>query len=338
MLLFGLAPCDAHAWSDDIFAAFLQQGGWHENAEDNIQGETLSAELVQRIVTKYRAQPEDRDAQQDLGLLALAMGVAEWGIADPAGLPRDPRDKNWASDTGIDSGKHLMSYAVGGIGISHADVGDLERFIRQVAESDLVPMPHRPGLLRLANRDLYKPRNGRRNVIYDEIRAAGVCAPNPSNTDRNDLPFKHFNGPAGSVYCAKHRNRNLTEQDWRVLRTWMRAALRTKPMQERLASLWMEKYWTPSLHKVPPGPGFVEEVLVNVRIRNSTPATADRAPNRRPANTVAERVQRELDAYGQFSAGTLKRRCRIMLRPVGLYRHFAGEPPLQGVQCPPGAD
>lgn len=333
--LFGLAPFEARAWSDDVFAAFLKLGGWHENAEDNIMGENLTAELIQRIVTRYRAQPDDRDAQQDLGLVALAMGVAEWGVADPAGLPPDPRGKNWASDTGIDSGKHLMSYAVGGIGISHADVGDLERFIGLVAGSDIVPMEHRQALLRLANKDLYKPRNGRRQVIYDEIRAAGRCVPNPSDTDLNGRNFDHFKGPAGPDYCRKYANKTLTDNDWRVFRTWMRAALRTRPMQEWLVLLWMDKYWTPSLKKVPPGPGYIEEVIVNVRIRNSTPRVADRAPTRRQATSVAERVQRELDTYGEWNMRTLKRRCRIMLRPVVLYRHFAGEPPLQGFRCPP---
>jgi hypothetical protein len=332
--LIGFAPVEVRAWTDEIFAAFLKQGGWHEKVDDNVKGENLSPDLIRQIVSKYQAQPNDPNALQDLGLFALAMGIAEWGVADPAGLPPDPAGKNWASDTGPDSGKHLMSYAVGGIGISHADVGDLGKFIRLVADdASLVPAEHRRALLRLANTGLYR----RGAVIYDEIRAAGVCAHQKFDIDLNGERFNHFaNIGAGGNYCAKYKNQKLNASDWRLFRTWMRAALRAKSKQEWLASLWLEKYWNISLNKVPSGPGYIEEVLVNVRIRNSAPAVANTAMTR-PAATVVERVQRELDAYGKFSMKTLKRRCRLMLRPVVLYRHFAGEPPLQGIKCPLGS-
>ena len=337
-LLIGFAPVEVRAWSDEIFGAFLKQGLWNEQVDDNVTGEKLTAELIRQIVTKYRAQPDDPGALQDMGLFALAMGVAEWGVADTAGLPPDPARKNWASDTGPDSGKHLMSYAIGGIGISHADVGDLEKFIRVVADDPaVVPPEQKAVLLRLADKGLYKPRNNKREVIYDEIRAAGVCASQKFDTDLKGEKFHHFeNIGAGAAYCSDHANANLNATDWRVFRTWMRAAIRTSAKQEWLASLWLENYWDKSLAKVPRGAGYMEEVLVNVRVRNSSPRAADLAPAR-PAGTVVERVQRELDQYGQFNMNTLTRRCRIMLRPVVLYRHFAGEPPLQGIRCPDGA-
>ena len=112
-----------------------------------------------------------------------------------------------------------MSYGIGGIGISHADVGDLEEFIRDVAEDrTVVPAEHAPALLRLADRDLYKPRNGRRQVIYDQIRAAGVCASQEFDTDLLGEPFRHFdNVGMDSEYCAEYENRNLSATDWRVL-------------------------------------------------------------------------------------------------------------------------
>jgi hypothetical protein len=326
------------AFTSAVFDAFLRQGLWHVTVDDNVTGECLTSDLIRQIVTRYRAQPGDAGAVQDMGLFALAMGVAEWGVIDPAGLPADPAGKRWKSDTGPDSGKHLMSYGIGGIGISHADVGDLEEFIRDVAEDrTVVPAEHAPALLRLADRDLYKPRNGRRAVIYDEIRAAGICASQKFDIDLLGEPFRHFdNLGAGSSYCAKHLNRNLNATDWRVFRTWMRAAIRTKAKQEWLASLWLRDYWDVSLVKIPQGPGFIEEALVNVRVRNSSPRHADRAMDQ-PAATIAERVQRELDEYGRFNMSTLQRRCRLMLRPVVLFRHFAGESPLQGITCPPGS-
>lgn len=106
---------EAQAWSDKEFTEFLLQGSWSGEADDNIAGEKLSADLIKRVVANYRANPSDHRAQSELGLLPLTMGVAEWGVADSVGLPRDPAGKDWASDTGKNSGKHLMSYAVGGI-------------------------------------------------------------------------------------------------------------------------------------------------------------------------------------------------------------------------------
>lgn len=319
-------------WSEATFTAFLSQGLWHAAVDDNVQGECLTAELIRDIVTRYRAHPNDPSAQQEVGLFALAMGVAEWGVSNPAGLPTDPAGKNWQSDTGPDSGKHLMSYAIGGIGISHADVGDLTKFIEDVAvDPGIVPQQHSPALLRLADRSLYL----RHKVIYDEIRAAGVCSTTVFPKDLNGEPFKHFvNIGAGDTYCKNYSNGKLNAKDWQVFRTWMRAALRTRAKQEWLAALWMDKYWTPSLQKVPSGPGYIEEVIVNARVRNSAPAVANQAVLAHAA-TPAERVQRELDAYGAWNPNTLRRRCRLMLRPVLLYRHFAGEEPLQGIKCPP---
>lgn len=320
--------------SSEFFDAYLDQGLWHEQVDDIRDGEKLDAALLHRIVTNYRARPEDPIALQEMGLFALALGVAEWGVANTKGLPADPAAKSWRSDTGPDSGKHLMSYAIGGVGISHADVGDLEEFIRVVAdEPHIVPAEHRQGLLRLADASLYREDLG----TYDQIRAAGVCASPAAGTDLRGEPFDHFvNVGAGSAYCARYKNDKLNAHDWLVFRTWMRAAIRNRDMQEWLAALWLEKYWDKSLKKVPRGPGYMEEVIVNVRVRNSSPRTADRAL-RRPATTIVERVQRELDEYGARDIDTLRRRCRLMLRPVVLYRHFANEAALDGITCPPGS-
>ncbi|TSD87441.1 hypothetical protein FFK22_017365 [Mycobacterium sp. KBS0706] len=316
-------------WSEAVFSQFLEQGGWSGAADDNITKEVLSADLVKAIITNYRDKPTELWARTDLGLFALAMGVAEWGIADPSGLPPDPADKGWASDAGEDSGKHLMSYAIGGVGISHADVGDLQKFMRYVADSGLVPQEHRADLLRLADDVQYR----KPGVVYDELRAAGVCAAEKFQTDLSGEPFDHFDVPPKKSYCTKYANSALQARDWRIFRTWMRAALRTRTAQEWLVGLWMRDYWYKSLDRVPEGDGWIEEALVNVRVRNSARAVANKAVTR-PASTPTERVQRELDAYGEWKPSTLLRRCRIMLRPVVLYRHFAGEQPLKGVLCP----
>jgi hypothetical protein len=125
----------------------------------------------------------------------------------------------------------------------------------------------------------------------------------------------------------------LDANDWRTFRTWVRAALRSDEGQNWLLSKWTANFWLKSLSKMPSGDGQVQEALVNVRVRNSFPGIADRATSR-PASSIAGRVQRELDAYGDESPSTLARRCGIMLRPVVLYQHFAGGPPLGKIRCP----
>jgi hypothetical protein len=330
VLIAGILILPVKVWAlpEEVFTQFLEQGRWSEKADDNIIGENLSSDLIKRIVIDYRAHPNERDAQIELGLFALAMGIAEWGVAEPAGLPPDPAHKNWKSDTGPNSGKHLMSYGVGGIGISHADQGGLLDFIRFVAGTDLVSSEHRAAFLRLADPAMYKKSAG----VYNQLRAAGVCASQQFDTDLKGEKFNHFNVSHDKNYCTKYANTSLQASDWRVFRTWMRVALRTKAGQEWLLAQWMKDYWFKSLEKVPGGAGQIEEALVNVRVRNSFPAVADKAPAR-PASDPKGRIQRELDAYGAHSPKTLSRRCGIMLRPVVLYRHFAGEPQLD-IQCP----
>jgi hypothetical protein len=189
-----------------------------------------------------------------------------------------------------------MSYGVGGIGISHADQGDLLDFIRFVAGTDLVSSEHRAAFLRLADPAVYKKSAG----VYDQLRAAGVCASRQLDTDLKGEKFNHFNVSHDENYCTKYANTSLQASDWRVFRTWMRVALRTKPGQEWLLTQWMKDYWFKSLEKVPGGAGQIEEALVNVRVRNSFPAVADKAPAR-PASDPKGRIQRELDAYGAHS-------------------------------------
>ena len=69
------------AFTSAVFDAFLQQGLWHVTVDDNVTGECLTADLIRQIVTRYRAQPGDAGVVQDMGLFALAMGVAEWGVS-----------------------------------------------------------------------------------------------------------------------------------------------------------------------------------------------------------------------------------------------------------------
>nr|GFD60997.1 hypothetical protein [Tanacetum cinerariifolium] len=78
--------------------------------DDNTQGETLKTDFVKSVILDYRDKPQERSAQSGLGLLALTLSVAQWGIDDPEGLPQDPAQNDWKPQTSHNTGKHLMSY------------------------------------------------------------------------------------------------------------------------------------------------------------------------------------------------------------------------------------
>lgn len=295
---------------------------------DNIAGETLPVKLVETIVARFCAKPEDAVAREDVGLLTLTVGVSNWGIDDPAGLPDDPEKKNWKSRTGPDAGKHLMAYSIGGVGISHGDVGDLREFMESLGKGTLLPEKQREELLRLT-----KVKYGKSGVVFDELRAAGVCAAEQFDTDLNGEAFKHLPQTATKAYCKARKNSALKASDWRLFRTTMRTALRTKDGQQWLARLWMDQYWKVSIGMVKPGAGAIEETMINARIRNSAPAVANKAIAK-AGETPDERIAKELKAYGDWNANTLNRRRGIMMRPVVLYRHFAKKLAAAGQKCP----
>lgn len=317
---------------DQLFNRFLDESGWSDTEDDNNSGERLTSDLIKGLVDTYRKHPDNHDAQFGLGLVALGIGVAEWGVdwgnEPPADMPKDPAGKDWASDANANSGKHLMSYAIGGVGISHADQSGLLDFITYVGNSPVVPVEHRSEFLKLASPDIYT-NEGK----YDQLRAAGLCSATKFNDAVNGEAFDHPADAPKAAYCEKYKNSALAAKDWQLFRTWTRAALRTRDGQKWLIDQWMKNYWFKSLSAVPVGDGQAEEVLVNVRVRNSSPKTANKALQA-SATDAHERVQRELDAYRTDYQDRFKRRCGFMLRPVVLYRYFAGLSQLSGVKCP----
>jgi len=330
LLLF---TASVHADPNELVRQVLVAGGqWSVTADDNASKETLDSGLIRRMVAAYRSNPADPDALFGMGLLALTVGVAEWGVAPSESLPADPAGLAWKSVAGPHTGKHLMSYSEGGIGISHVDGDEMLDFIRHVADSETVPAAFKAPLLHLADPRLY--RKGKNLGYYDQLRAAGVCSTQETSTDLLGEPFRLGRLQADKEYCSHYRNTALTFDDWRAFCTWMRAALRQEHEQTWLIEKWVVRYWKPSLSEqfVPPGEGAIEEALVNVRVRNSSPAIANKA-HEREASTTDGRVQRQLDAYGAFKFSTLQRRCGLMLRPVALYRHFTDQSQVHA-KCP----
>ncbi|MBZ9898535.1 hypothetical protein LB545_29930 [Mesorhizobium sp. BR1-1-6] len=100
----------------------LEAGGWSSTADDTNQGEHLPLGLVRQLVNDY---PLDT---RSIGLLSITLGAAKWGVDGDSTLPADPANDKWEGPTRA-SGKHLMSYKVGGVGLPHLDVEPLADFI-----------------------------------------------------------------------------------------------------------------------------------------------------------------------------------------------------------------
>lgn len=100
----------------------LDAGGWTSTADDTNQRERLPLSLVRQLIKSY---PSDN---RSIGLLSITLGTAKWGVDGDSTLPDDPANDTWRGPTRF-SGKHLMSYNVGGVGLPHLDVGPLANFI-----------------------------------------------------------------------------------------------------------------------------------------------------------------------------------------------------------------
>jgi len=138
--------------------AVLQAGGWDQNADDTNQRERLPLSAVKLLVTCY---PDDT---RSIGLLSLTLSAGKWGVESDPTLPEDPAEDDWLGPTRA-SGKHLMSYKVGGVGLPHLDVGALAKFIDYLLanHSDIGDANECAYMKQLAE-DL------RRNTKYDEIK------------------------------------------------------------------------------------------------------------------------------------------------------------------------
>jgi hypothetical protein len=324
-----LTPGYLHAQpADDVVKQFLTEGGWSSTADDNAHGETLSQDLLQKIVRPYKTNPNDKAARRGLGLIALGIGVAEWGVRDPEGLPPDPAGTNWASHSSADTGKHLTSYVIGGVGIAHYDLGELATFVNTVADSSLIPDANKQEYREVIDANRF-PAN---KMTYDCIRAAGLCHGGMPETDLRGEPFHVPREPIKAPYCTSHPSK-LTARDWLVFATWTRVALRDEGVQRGMLDAWLSNYWDKSLAFVRLEPGFEVEALINVRFRNSKGSKAN-AVTQTPGVDASGRVARELAGYAMADPTAYNRRCALMQRPVVLYCHLMGQPQMPAYTCP----
>ncbi|MEK7995317.1 MAG: hypothetical protein AAB403_16060 [Planctomycetota bacterium] len=143
-----------------LITSLLDAGGWSATADDTVKPELLPESVVCDIVRKYEANPTDPSAQAGAGMLTLTLGIGRWGILwTSLNPPHDPDGRQWKGSGAVGSGKHLMSYTIGGIGLPHLDTGSAIEFFTKLGKR--VPA---------AKADLDRIVPG---FVYDSIRNEG---------------------------------------------------------------------------------------------------------------------------------------------------------------------
>lgn len=312
--------------SEHVMRQLIAAGGADAaDADDNVASEQVPASLARDIVHRYAAQPQDPQAMGNLALLNLALSVAQWGVSSASGeLPADPAKMKWAGTGQSGDGKHVLSYARGGVGLAHMDAGSLERLYDylQSRHSDVVPPQYRQAFFGL---------KGKR---FDVLYAGGGNCTRPSTAIPLDLdgkPFRHRgNGYAGDKYCNKYGGKSTTPTDWQVFRHGMREALRHEDVQFWIMRRWVHSYWWPSQLEVQKISGWQSaDVMVNSRIRNSSSKEAVCAWNAaKTLPTAAQRVERQLQMYVECSKNPrMAERWPFMRRLPVLVATFSGSLP-----------
>lgn len=311
-------PSAATKLSDEVLDGFLKSGGWSEQAEDVKSAEKLDSKFAKALVENYEKDMSNIDAVKPLGLLVLAAAVAGWGMEWEAEEPEDPANKSWSGPSSVKSGKHLMSYAKGGVGIPHADSGFLRALFDYLKSNypNLASEGTRFFQLKGINFDVLYANGGHCNKPVTVI-----------NTDLNGNKFGHNQfGYAGDSYCKTYKPRASTdEKDWQIFRHWIREALNKRDVQKWIIERWLKKYWLPSYEKVVlDNGGEITEAFINARIRNSSSVTANCAIEY--AKNASDPVAAQLEAYTLKKCKGKNRHSRrfgVMQRPVVIYEAFS---------------
>lgn len=314
------ASRNAPLLSEDALSGILSAGGWSEQADDNGGGERVPLSMASQWVKATSGGKLQGQALIDLGALPLTLAVAEWGVDwQGAAAPADPAKQSWKGPQSIRAGKHLMSYALGGLGLPHLDVTDAVAFFDHLATLE----PKATDTAKMLGR--YPG-----GFKYDKLRAAGgLCGSSPSAAvamvDLDGEPFRHDAAYyAGEKYCHRFETHGVSDpKDWQAFRHWARKGLRRRDMQRWITDRWIEKYWLPSCNLVLSQPhGSIEEAFVVSRIWNSRPALANKlVKNLTGVTDQKKRIDYELDEYGKLSE-TYRGRKGLMQRPGVIYQQF----------------
>lgn len=158
-LTFAATPAKSDPIPQRIVEGLLDQGGWSISSDDINSGERLSLDWISQLIGTY---PKDT---RTIGLLTLTLSAGKWGVSSLSKLPADPAAAGWRGPTRA-SGKHLMSYKIGGVGLPHLDVehlADLVDFLlaKHPTIGDLSEQKYMQGLA-------YDLRHGKK---YDQVKA-----------------------------------------------------------------------------------------------------------------------------------------------------------------------
>jgi hypothetical protein len=303
--------------SDPVLSAILSAGNWSTLAEDNGRNERVNQGVASSWVKAAAGPAPSRQSIVDLGVLTLTLAVAEWGVEWQGAPPADPADKEWTGPKSIEAGKHLMSYALGGVGLPHLDAQDGIAFFDQLAGL-------MSGDTRLADYVRHLPAD----FHYDRVRAAGGMCDGHHAVIMTDIfgePFHHdavnFGGPS---YCTRFNPSHLLQPDqWQAFRSWARLALRRRDMQRWIVDTWINRYWLPAYDLVIKHPhGSLGEAFVIARIWNSGQGLATAAISAAATSSDPnQRIQLELDNYCRRSP-TYRSRRGVMQRPGEVYQQL----------------
>ena len=298
---------------DATMDALIDAGGWAPTAEDNGSNERLPETFLRQLLAHTNSTGDDAGRLTSLGILALALSIAEWGVAWSGSPPSDPAGTKWKGPASIDAGKHMMSYSLGGLGLAHLDKNDIVAFLKELAKTS-------PGTGKEVE-ELVQYHGG---FTFDRVRSAGgMCAADPEKTvimtDLDSVPFKHdFPYLGGLGYCPIYNgDKRLDPAAWQRLRHWERVGLRRRDMQTWVVNYWLNAYWLPAYQSVMARPhGTVSEALIIVRIANSGPALAAHAVKLAGNEPDTQRrIDTELGYYGNLKK-TYHDRLGVMRRPV----------------------
>jgi hypothetical protein len=216
------------ALSSALADQVLTFGEWTPNAfDDDTVHEQVSWEFIQQAVAS---------GQNDVGVLTLLLAIGRWGISNPPQGLCDPEGINWAGRPGI-SGKQLMDYNRGGLGIAHYDTSKLFKIYDDYGFPNNVPTSWR-------------------SLLFDQMRDKGLGN----------------NGENPQARVALGNGTTITqEQAWANWKTWARDLLRRREVQIDLLNRWIDDYWQDALRNTG---GDTTVALVNARIANSSPALA----------------------------------------------------------------
>ena len=138
-----------------------------QNGKSNKNNEQIPYHLVKRMILDD-LETKNRD---NIGLLSLWLGTAQWGVSGVDSSLEDPVGSNWKGPIAA-KGKRTREYEQGGIGIADYDDAPLARFYEVFGTPDQKPMDESRYVNKKASgKDGQKKRYKYSSKAYDHIKS-----------------------------------------------------------------------------------------------------------------------------------------------------------------------